>query len=190
MKIGLFFGSFNPVHIGHLAIANYMAEYTDLGQIWFVVSPHNPLKRKDTLLDDNFRLEMVDLAIGNDPRFRVSDIEFRMPKPSFTSDTLTYLEEKFPMHTFVLILGSDNLASFSKWKNHELLTEKYTRYIYPRHGETQKDFDQHKNIVLINAPKIEISSSFIRQAISEGKNMKYFLPPRVYEYIDRMLFYR
>jgi len=190
MKIGLFFGSFNPIHIGHMAIANYMAEYTGLDQVWFVVSPHNPLKKKQTLLEDNFRLEMVHLAIGNDPRFRVSDIEFRMPKPSYTSDTLIYLEEKFPMHTFVLILGSDNLASFGKWKNHELLTEKYTRYVYPRHGESKKDLKDCKNVVIVDAPRIEISSSFIRQAIAEGKDVRYFLPPRVYDYIDKMLFYK
>ena len=190
MKIGLFFGSFNPIHIGHLIIANYMAEYTDLNQIWFVVSPHNPLKKKHTLLDDNHRLEMAHLAVGNDPRFRVSDIEFRMPKPSYTSDTLTYLEEKFPMHTFVLILGSDNLKSFGKWKNYEMLTEKYQRYIYPRFGEKKEDLINQKNTIIVNAPRIEISSSFIREAIAGGKDVKYFLPPKVYVYIDKMLFYR
>lgn len=190
MHIGLFFGSFNPIHIGHLLIGNYMAEYTDLEQIWFVVSPHNPMKKKHTLLNDSYRLEMVHLAIGNDPRFRVSDIEFRMPKPSYTCDTLAYLEEKFPMHRFSLILGSDNLTGFNKWKNYELLISKYTRYIYPRHDEKEYDLNSEKNIKIVNAPRIEISSSFIRQAIAEGKNVEYFLPSKVYSYIDKMLLYR
>ncbi len=190
MYIGLFFGSFNPIHIGHMIIANYMVEFTDLDQIWFIVSPQNPLKKKHRLLDDYERLEMACLAIGNDPRFRVSDIEFQMPKPSYTCDTLTYLEEKFPMHNFSMILGSDNLASFNKWKNFELLTEKYIRYIYPRYEEKSEILSSEKNIILVNAPRIEISSSFIRQAISEGKNVQYFLPPKVNAYIDKMLFYR
>jgi nicotinate-nucleotide adenylyltransferase len=190
MKIGLFFGSFNPVHNGHLAIAEYIYEYTDLQEIWFVVSPQNPFKRRLILLDDHHRLEMVYKAIGDDPRFRVSDIEFKMPKPSFTVDTLTYLSEKHPKKEFVMILGADNLKSFNKWKNCELLIEKYTRYVYPRHGVDDDEISKHKNVVAINAPRIEISSSFIRQAISDGKKIKYFLPDKVFEYIDQMNFYK
>ena len=190
MKTGLFFGSFNPIHNGHLAIAEYIYEYTDLEQLWFVVSPQNPFKRKQTLLDDHHRLEMVYRAIGDDLRFRVSDIEFRMPKPSFTVDTLTWLSEKHPDDEFVMIMGADNLKSFNKWKNCELLVEKYTRYVYPRHGSDDAEILKHKNVVKVDAPKIEISSSFIRQAIAEGKKVRYFMPEKVYNYIDEMNFYR
>ena len=190
MKIGLFFGTFNPVHLGHLAIANYMVEYTDMNQIWFVVSPHNPHKLKENLLEDYHRLEMVHLAIGNDHRFRICDVEFRMPKPSFTIDTMVYLGEKFPSHEFALILGSDNLESFQKWKNNELLIKKFKRYIYPRMGNEHEEILKHENIQLVNAPRMEISSSFIRNAISQGKDVRHFLPPKVYAYIDKMFFYR
>lgn len=190
MKIGLFFGTYNPIHIGHLAIANYMVEYTDMNQIWFVVSPHNPHKLKESLLEDNHRLEMVHLAIDNDYRFRICDVEFRMPKPSFTIDTMVYLGEKFPLHEFALILGSDNLESFQKWKNNELLIKKFKRYIYPRMGNEHEEILKHENIQLVNAPRMEISSSFIRNAISQGKDVRHFLPPKVYAYIDKMFFYR
>ena len=190
MKIGLFFGTYNPIHIGHMAIANYIAEYTDMNQVWFVVSPHNPHKLKETLLEDYHRLEMVHLAMEDDPRFRICDVEFRMPKPSFTIDTLTYLEEKYPMHEFALIMGSDNLRSFHKWKNAEILVEKYPRYIYPRLGDDDQEILKHPNLKLIKAPRMEISSSFIRRAISGGKDVRFFLPARVHNYIDKMMFYR
>ena len=190
METGLFFGSFNPIHIGHLVLAEYIIENTGLEQIWFVVSPHNPLKSKSTLLSGHHRLEMVHLAVDQDKRFRVSDIEFRMPLPSFTIDTLTYLKEKFPDHEFSLIIGSDNLESFSKWKNHDLIIRKYHRYIYPRHGSTTGKSFSHENSTLVDAPKIEISSRFIRDSIREGKSVRYFLPEKVYEYIDRMNLYK
>jgi nicotinate-nucleotide adenylyltransferase len=190
MQIGLFFGSFNPIHIGHLAIAEYMVEYTSLEQVWFVVSPHNPLKVKDTLLAEHHRLEMVHLAIGEDNRFRASDIEFRMPKPSFTIDTLSYLDEKFPNHNFSLILGADNLESFPKWKNADLIIRKYHRYIYPRYGNSGENPKSLENITIMDAPRIEISSSFLRQAFKEGKNVRHFLPGKVFEYIDSMNFYK
>ncbi len=190
MHIGLFFGSFNPIHIGHLAIAEYMLWNTGLDQIWFVVSPHNPLKAKETLLDDNLRLEMVHLAIDHDNRFRVSDIEFRMPKPSYTIDTLIYLNGKFPEHRFSLILGTDNLESFHKWKNADLIVKNYHRFVYPRIGSCEGNLKSHENISLVNAPKIEISSSFLRQAIRDKKSVRYFLPEKVFEYIDRMNFYK
>ncbi len=190
MKIGLFFGTYNPIHTGHLAIANYMVEYTDMKQIWFVVSPHNPHKLKESLLEDYHRLEMVHLAIDNDQRFRICDVEFRMPKPSYTIDTLAYLEEKFPMHQFALILGSDNLKTFHKWKNHKMLVKKFKRYVYPRIGDINEEILQHENIQLVSAPRMEISSSFIRLAISEGKDVKFFLPPKVHAYIEKMYFYR
>lgn len=188
--IGLFFGSFNPVHIGHMAIAEYIYEFSDIDQLWFVVSPQNPLKRRKNLLADHHRLEMVYLAIDDDPRFRVSDIEFHMPKPSYTVDTLAYFSGKYPDYEFVMILGADNLVSFDKWKNCELLAEKYKRLVYPRHGVSEEEMKKHKNIEVIPAPKIEVSSSFIREAIKDGKRVRYFLPEKVYKYIDEMNFYR
>ncbi|MBN2480593.1 MAG: nicotinate-nucleotide adenylyltransferase [Bacteroidales bacterium] len=188
MKTGLFFGSFNPVHMGHLMIAGYMAEFTDLEQIWFVISPQNPLKRKQTLLNDYERLIMLEQAIEGDQRFSVCDVELRMPKPSYTIDTLTYLTELYSMQEFVLIMGSDGLMTFHKWKNHEIIQQNYQRYVYPRPG-FGVDPDKHHNILLVNAPRIEISSTFIRKAIRDERNIQYFLPPKVYRHILKMHFY-
>jgi nicotinate-nucleotide adenylyltransferase len=191
MKTGLFFGSFNPVHIGHLALANYIVENTDIKQLWFVVSPHNPFKKKESLLADHLRLEMLELAIGNDSKYKVSNIEFRMPKPSYTIDTLTYLEEKYPKNEFVILMGTDGLESFHKWKNFELIVAKYQRYVYPRITEPDLDVSKHRNIVYLkDAPIIEISSSFIRQSIKEGKNMRFFLHEKVFDFIDKMNLYK
>ena len=188
-KTGLYFGSFNPIHIGHLAIAGYMLEFTDIDQLWFVVSPQNPLKTKDTLLADYHRLELVRIAIGEDDRFRVSDIEFKMPVPSYTIDTLAYLEEKYPNHEFCLIMGADGLKYFRKWKHADLIAEKYHRYIYPRPGISSKDILSHPNVTLMDAPQMEISSSFIRKSIKQGKDIRYYLPEKVYTYIREMHFY-
>ncbi len=190
MKIGLYFGTFNPVHIGHLAIANYMVEFTDMKQLWFIVSPQNPFKKKETLLDDFDRYDMVEMATGNDDRFRVSDIEFRMPKPSYTIDTLTYLEEQFPGNDFSLIIGSDNLPTFNQWKNYKLIQKNYKRFVYPRRGSENIDLRRNINIEVVDAPVIEISSSFIRRAIRQGKDIRYFLPEKVYDYIQKMNYYR
>jgi nicotinate-nucleotide adenylyltransferase len=189
MKIGLYFGSFNPIHIGHMAIANYFIEFTDLDKLWFVVSPHNPLKEKKSLLKDYVRLEMVELAIGDDNRFRSCDIEFRMPKPSYTIDTLTYLKEKYPSHEFVLIMGSDGLETFSKWKNHKEIINNYSRYIYPRTSEHFNNFNEHENVQIVNAPKIEVSSTFIRKSIAEGRDIRHFLPEKVFNFIDKKGYY-
>lgn len=184
MKTGLFFGSFNPIHIGHMALANYFVEYTDLMQVWFIISPQNPLKKKESLLNDQLRLEMVELAIDKDERFHICDIEFRMPQPSYTIDTLTYLSEKYPKREFILLMGSDGLNTFHKWKNYELITENYHRFIYPRNTEKSVDLFKHKNItVLKEAPKIEISSSFIRSALKENKDVRYFLCEKVYDFV-------
>lgn len=186
MKTGLFFGSFNPIHIGHMALANYFVEYTNLNQLWFVISPHNPLKNKESLLNDQLRLEMVELAIGKDARFNICDIEFRMPKPSFTIDTLTYLSEKHPKREFILLMGYDGLRTFHKWKNYEQIINQYHRYIYPRSNFDLTNFTEHKNITLLkDAPQIEISSSFIRNALKNGKNIRYFLNEKVYEFLDK-----
>ena len=189
-KTGLFFGSFNPIHIGHLAIANYMLEYGEIEQLWFVVSPQNPLKEKKSLLADYHRLELVHLAIDDDERFRVTDIEFKMPKPSYTIDTLTYLEEKHPQHQFYLIMGADGLKTFRRWKNYEMIEKKYHRLVYPRPGMNCEEIFKHPNITLMEAPMMEISSSFIRKAIREGKDIKYFLPEKTYAYIKHMNFYK
>jgi nicotinate-nucleotide adenylyltransferase len=189
-KTGLFFGSFNPIHLGHLMIASWMAEFTDISQVWFVISPHNPLKEKSSLLPDVNRLYMVNVAVEEEPKFKASNIEFHLPQPSFTIDTLTWLSEQHPEKEFVLIAGSDILPSFHKWKNYEQLLEQYHFYIYPRPGAAKSPFDGNGHIHFVSAPRVEISSSFIRNSIKEGKNMQYFLPPKVWEYIDRMGFYR
>lgn len=190
MKIGLFFGSFNPIHIGHMAIANYMVEFTDLDKLWFVVSPQNPLKKKDTLLADHHRLEMVFKATEDDARFQASNIEFNLPKPSYTIDTLTYLKEKYPQYEFVIIMGSDGLVTFSKWKNHEQITGNYTRYVYPRPGTEEQWLKNIENGKIVDAPLMEISSTFIRKAIASGKDIRYFLPEKVWQYLDEMNFYK
>lgn len=193
-KIGLFFGSFNPIHIGHLIIANYFAEYTDLYQIWFIISPHNPLKDKQSLLQDVHRLNIVKLAIEENNKFKASDIEFKMPQPSYTINTLIYLQERYPDKEFVLMIGSDNLKNFHKWKNFELILKNYEIYVYPRY-ESEINHDEHYifsngKIKIVNAPKIEISSSYIRKAICEKKDVKYLLPEKVLKYIDEMNFYK
>jgi len=189
-KTGLFFGSFNPIHNGHLMIASYMVEYTGLSQVWFVVSPHNPLKEKSSLLPDHHRLAMVNLAIEDDKRFKSSNIEFKLPRPSYTIDTLTYLSEKYPGKQFIPILGSDNLPTLHKWKNWETLLSQYIIYIYPRPETNPGPHDKHPSLKWVDAPLITVSSSFIRKGISEGRDMKYFLPEKVWKYITEMNFYR
>jgi nicotinate-nucleotide adenylyltransferase len=188
LKTGLFFGSFNPIHIGHMAIANYMVEYTDLKQVWFVVSAQNPLKKKISLLPDYHRLALVKEAIDDDSRFKASDIEFKMPKPSYTIDTLTYLREQYPDREFSIIMGSDGLKTFNKWKNYKEIIRTTTRYIYPRPGS--KISDNEENCIITNAPLIEISSTFVRDSIKNKKNVRYFLNDRVYKYLNEMQFYK
>lgn len=189
IKTGLYFGSFNPIHMGHMVIANYIIEYSDLEQLWFVVSPHNPLKEKQSLLQDYHRLEMVRLAIGDDERFRASDIEFKLPTPSYTIDTLAYLEEKYPGREFHLIMGADGLRTFHKWKNAELITRGYHRIIYPRPGSEVKTPRPEENASLVKAPLMEISSSFIRKAVREGRDIRHMVPEKAYQYMKDMHFY-
>lgn len=192
MKVGLYFGSFNPIHIGHLVIANHLVEHSDLDQIWFVVTPHNPFKKKRSLLDNYQRLEMVYRATKDYTKLKPSDIEFNLPQPNYTINTLTYLQEKYPDYKFSLIMGEDNLKSFHKWKNFELILKNHHIYVYPRiskgHAETQ--FDNHKKIHHIDAPIMELSSTFIRNAIKTGKNIQPMLPQHVWEYLDEMNFYK
>ncbi len=183
MKIGLFFGSFNPVHIGHMIIANYMASQTDLDQTWLVVSPQNPLKPKSTLAKDYDRLHLVQLAIGENALLRASNIEFNLPKPSYTIDTLTYLKEKYPQNEFVLIMGGDNLATLHKWKNYELILRDYMIYVYRRPSYELGERENHENVRLFDAPELHISASYIRRSIRAGHSIQYLVPDTVYEYI-------
>ena len=188
-KIGLFFGSFNPVHNGHMIIANYILEYTELEQIFFVVSPQNPFKQKAALLEDYHRLALVKEAIGDNDKYHACDIEFKMPKPSYTIDTLAYLKEKYPEKVFSLIMGSDNLKNFHKWKNSKQIINKHRLYVYPRPGFDDSTFKEVKNIILIDAPLMEISATFIRNAVKEKKDIRYFMPERAWTYLKEMHFY-
>jgi nicotinate-nucleotide adenylyltransferase len=192
MKIGLYFGTFNPIHIGHLIIANHLVENSDLDKVWFVVTPLNPLKNKKTLLTDHHRLAMVKLAVEDYPKIEVSDIEFNLPQPNYTVHTLAYLEEKYPQHEFSLIMGSDNIQSFHKWKNFEFILENYQIYIYPRLTEnTEKTtFEQHPNVHIVKAPIIEISATEIRNSIKNKKEVRPLITPIVWKYIDEMNFYK
>lgn len=192
-KIGLFFGSFNPIHIGHLILANYILENSDMEELWFVVSPQNPFKDKKSLLNDHNRLDMVQLALKNYPKMRVSNVEFSLPKPSYTIDTLTYLHEKYPEVSFALIMGEDNLKGLKKWKNSETLVNNHQIIIYPRvlnSDETKTENFEHENISKIDAPIIELSATKIREMLKEGKNVRPMLPPEVFEYLDGSSFYK
>lgn len=188
-KVGLFFGSFNPIHNGHLMLANYLAEYGGLDEIWFVVSPQNPFKDKKSLLADRHRLYMVEMAVKDDERFQVCDIEFYMPQPSYTIDTLTRLQERHPNTDFYLICGMDNIESFKKWKNYEMILQYHHLMVYPRKGYSSNELVEHQSVTVVEAPEIEVSSTFIRNAIGEGKDVRYFMPKEVYKYIIDMHFY-
>ncbi len=188
-KVGLLFGSFNPIHQGHLILASYMLEFTDLDEVRFVVSPHNPLKEKKTLLADYHRLSLVRLALEDHPKLWADDIEFKMPQPSYTVDTLAWLHEKYPEHKFAIICGTDIFPTFYKWKNYKEILSQYNLYIYPRPGFSLGQFEGHQRIKVYNAPLMEISSSFIRSGIKAKKNMAYWMPDKVYEYILEMHFY-
>jgi nicotinate-nucleotide adenylyltransferase len=192
MKVGLYFGTFNPIHVGHLTIANHMAEYSELDQVWFVVTPHSPFKKKSSLLDNHHRYQMVDRAVEDYPKLRVSDIEFKLPQPNYTINTLVYLEEQYPKHEFALIMGEDNLKSLHKWKNYERILEGHHIYVYPRisEGIIETRFDNHPKIHKVDAPIMELSSTFIRNAIKEGKNIRPMLPEHVWSYLDEMNFYK
>ncbi|HAH55887.1 MAG TPA: nicotinic acid mononucleotide adenylyltransferase [Flavobacterium sp.] len=192
MKIGLYFGTFNPIHIGHLIIANHIAEYSGLDQIWMVVTPHNPLKNKQTLLDDYQRLQLVFLATEDYPKIKPSDVEFKLLQPNYTINTLTHLKEKFPQHIFSLIMGEDNLKSLHKWKNYEIILQNHEIYVYPRISEElpTSDYKNHPKIIAVDAPIIEISSTFIRENIKKKKNVQPLLPSKVWEYIDHNNLYK
>jgi nicotinate-nucleotide adenylyltransferase len=201
-KIGLFFGTYNPIHVGHLIIANHFAEFSDLEEIWLVVTPHNPHKKRNTLLEDTHRLAMVRIAVEEYPKLEASAIEFDLPQPNYTVNTLAVLEEKYPEHSFSLIMGEDNLKSFHKWKNFEVILKRHPIYVYPRitAPNLQEEADSSKKnsiekveldgVSKIKAPIIEISSTFIRKSIASGKNIRPLLPQNVWEYLDEMNFYK
>ena len=192
MTIGLFFGTFNPIHVGHLIIANHMAEHSDLDQIWLVVTPHNPHKQKNTLLDDYHRLHLVHLATEDFPKIKPSNIEFKLPQPNYTINTLVHLQEKHPNYEFSLIMGEDNLNSLHKWKNYEAILQHHHIYVYPRlnSGEIDEQFVNNSKIHRIDAPIVELSSTFIRESIKNKKNVRPLLPEKVWEEIDYNNFYK
>ena len=193
-KVGLYFGTFNPIHIGHLIIANHMAEFSDLDEVWFVITPQSPFKVKKSLLDNHHRLRMVEEAIeDNYPKLKASTIEFNLPQPNYTVDTLVHLGEKYgDKYHFSLMMGEDNLKSFHKWKNYEVILEHHDVYVYPRisEGEVNHQFLNHPKVHRVAAPIVEISSTFIRKNHKLGKNIKPLLPPKVWTYLDEMNFSR
>lgn len=201
MKVGLYFGTFNPVHVGHLVIANYMATMTDMDEIWMVVSPQNPLKKKSTLLEDYHRLALVNEGIYDNPKLKSSDIEFKLPIPSYTATTLAYLKEKHPSNEFALIMGEDNLRTFHKWKNQDVILKDHDIYVYPRalteselenkKADESNDFRNHPRVHMCDdVPVMKISSSFIRNQIKEGKDVQYLLTGPVLQYLTKMNFYK
>ncbi|MEO9872461.1 nicotinate (nicotinamide) nucleotide adenylyltransferase [Ekhidna sp.] len=190
MEIGLFFGSFNPIHIGHMIIASLVKETTSVEEVWFVVSPQNPFKKNKKLLHEFDRLDMVNAAIEDDYKFRSSDIEFNMPRPSYTIDTLTLLQEKHPDKKFHLIIGEDNLQSFPKWKNYQKILEHFGLIVYPRPHTAPSDLIDQKSVKMIEAPEVDISATLIRKLLKEGKSIKYLVPDQVEEMIKVKGFYR
>ncbi len=192
MRIGLFFGSFNPIHIGHLILAEYFACQPELDQVWLVVSPQNPLKQKSGLLDQYHRLDLVRRAVWDNDHLMVSDIEFRLPIPSYTIDTMAYLSEKHPEHEFSIIMGEDNLATLSKWKNYETLIELYAIWVYPRVDAQSipEELRYHPHVKLVSAPRIELSSTMVRQNIRQGKSVRYMLPEQIHDFVVKEQFYR
>lgn len=181
--IGLYFGTFNPVHVGHMIIAQHMLEYSDMDQIWFMVTPHNPHKAKKSLLDDRQRLYMVELAIKDPFRMKASDEEFKLPQPSYTITTLTHLAEKHADKKFSLIMGMDNLQSFHKWKNFDRIIEQHDLFVYPRPGYDVGEFGNHPKVRVIDAPNMEISATRIREALRDGKDLSYMVPQKVWDYL-------
>ena len=189
MKVALFFGSFNPVHIGHLAIANYIVEYADIDQLWFVLSPQNPLKNKTTLLPDYQRLEILNRAIEDYSKFQVSTIEFNLPKPSYTIDTLTYLQEKYPQHQFYVIMGSDSFQNLPKWKNFEALVKNYQFIVYRRPGFDITE-DYGADMQYLEAPMLELSATLIRNNCKDGITIRYLVPEQVRLEIERNNYFK
>lgn len=189
MHIGLYFGSFNPIHVGHLIVANHIVEETGIDKVWFVVSPHNPLKDAHSLLNEYDRFHLVSLAIEDNNKFRASNVEFSMPKPSYTIDTLTYLSEKFPLEQFSVIMGSDSFQNIQRWKNFEQLVSQYSIIVYNRPGFEVKE-THGANLTVVDAPLLEISSTHIRKQIKAGKSVRYILPENVWQYVVENRYYK
>ncbi len=190
MKTGLYFGSFNPIHNGHLMLANHLAEFGGIDDLWFVISPQNPFKQKQTLLPDYQRLELVRRAIEGYPKFKACDAEFKLPKPSYTIDTLTYLKDKYPDREFYLIMGGDNLDGFPRWKNSDQILAQHHLLVLPRKGCGAGSLAGHPNVSIVETPIIEVSSTFIRESIAAGNDVRFFMPQKVWEYVDEMNFYK
>ena len=192
-RVGLYFGTFNPIHVGHLAIANHMVEFSNLDEVWFVITPQSPFKTKQSLLDDHHRYQMVFEALQDYPKLKPSRIEFNLPQPNYTINTLAYLDEEYgDEYQFSLIMGEDNLKSFHKWKNYEAILENHSIFVYPRisNGKVGHQFEGHPKITKVDAPIMEISSTFIRKQHKAGKNIRPLLPENVWRYMDEMNFYR
>lgn len=189
-EIGLFFGSFNPIHMGHLIMASYMAGHTSMDEVWLIVSPHNPLKKKSTLANHFDRLEMVNLALASAENIKASQVEFSLPQPSYTIDTLTYLTERYPDYRFTIIMGSDNFFSFHKWKNADIILRDYQIAVYPRPGYLGHELEQHPSVKMTDTPLMELSSTFIRESVKNGKNIRFFVPDAVLDFIEKKGLYR
>ncbi|HLK27018.1 MAG TPA: nicotinate (nicotinamide) nucleotide adenylyltransferase [Puia sp.] len=191
MKVGLYFGSFNPIHHGHLIIANYVLQNTDVNQVWFIVSPQNPLKASGSLLNEYHRLFLLQCAVEGENNLRAMDIEFKLPKPSYTVDTLTYLKEKYPSYEFSIIMGSDSFSNLHRWKNHEFILKNYTIYVYKRLGDAVKnETNGNAHTIILDAPLLQISATYIRENVRKGKSIRYLVPERVRDEIERNGYYK
>jgi len=189
-KVGIYSGSFNPIHHGHVILANYLVEFSDLDELWFVITPQNPLKKKEDLLDDDERLKMVQLAVGDDPRFHVSDIEMHLPTPSYTINTLTALSEQHPDCEFVFICGMDSLQNLKHWREYQKILDNYELLVFPREGYDGGELINYPSVTVLKTPIIEISSTFIRQCVKEGRDVRHFMPEKAFLYLKEQGFFQ
>ena len=189
-KVGIYSGSFNPIHHGHVMLANYLVEFSDLDELWFVVTPQNPLKKKEDLLDDDERLKMVQLAVGDDERFHVSDIEMHLPTPSYTINTLAALSEQYPDCEFIFICGMDSLQNLKNWREYQKILDNYELLVFPREGFDGGDLINYPSVNVLKTPIIEVSSTFIRNCVNEGRDVRHFMPEKAFRYMDENRFYK
>lgn len=188
-KVGIYSGSFNPIHHGHVMLANYLVEFSELDELWFVVTPQNPLKKKEDLLDDDERLKMVQLAVGDDPRFFVSDIEMHLPTPSYTINTLTALSELYPDCEFVFICGMDSLQNLKNWREYQRILDNYELLVFPREGYDGSELVNSPSVKILKTPIVEVSSTFIRNCVREGRDVRHFMPEKAFLYMKERHFY-